>query len=87
MNKTYTVRMRERGQLTIPQPIREQMSGEMFTLMQIGEALILTPKQFHVDELGEKIAAEMEQTGVPLADLLAGLAEERQAIWQEKQDA
>lgn len=87
--KTYTVRLRERGQLTLPQPVRESLTEvvddlDLLTLVQIDDMLILTPKKLYVTELAKQISAEMERTGVTLADLLEGLAEEREAIWRER---
>ncbi|MCL4261567.1 MAG: hypothetical protein KJ069_00055 [Anaerolineae bacterium] len=87
--KTYTVRLRERGQLTLPQPVRESLAEaadalDMLTLVQIDDMLILTPKKLYVTELAKQISAEMERAGVTLADLLEGLAEEREAIWRER---
>jgi AbrB family looped-hinge helix DNA binding protein len=86
--QSYSLRIRERGQITIPQPVRDNLSvqtGDLLTLTQIGDAYVLTPRRLKVDELGDKIAAEMEKTGVTLADLLEGLAEERKLILQERQ--
>lgn len=87
--KTYTVRLRERGQLTLPQPVRESLAEDAgnldwMTLVQIEDMLILTPKKLYVSELAKQISAEMERTGITLADLLEGLAEEREAIWRER---
>ncbi|MBE7530121.1 MAG: hypothetical protein HND44_01025 [Chloroflexi bacterium] len=87
--KTYTVRLRERGQLTLPQPVRERLvedtgNLDLLTLVQIDDMLILTPKKLYVTELAKQISAEMERTGVALADLLEGLAQEREAIWHER---
>jgi AbrB family looped-hinge helix DNA binding protein len=85
---TYTVRIRDRGQITIPQAVRENLaarSGDMLTLVQIGDAYVLTRKELQIPKLADKIAAEMERSGITLADLLEGLEEERQAIWEERQ--
>lgn len=87
--KTYSVRLRERGQLTLPQPVRESLAEDAgnldwMTLVQIEDMLILTPKKLYVTELAKQISTEMERTGVTLADLLEGLAEERETIWRER---
>jgi len=87
----YTIRLRERGQLTIPRNVRENLktaAGDMLTLVQIGELMMLTPRRPRVPELAEQFTVEMENEGVSLADLLSGLAEEREAIYYERhQDA
>lgn len=85
---TYTVRLRDRGQITIPKNIRENLtarSGDLLTLVQIGDVYFLTKKELQVPKLADKIAAEMERSGITLADLLEGLEEERKAIWEERQ--
>lgn len=85
--QTRTVRLRERGQLTIPHDLREKLmaaGGEVLTLLQIGDLLLLTPRQPRVSRLSEQFTAEMDKAGVSLADLLVGLAEERQTSYQEQ---
>ncbi|NJN99024.1 MAG: AbrB/MazE/SpoVT family DNA-binding domain-containing protein [Anaerolineales bacterium] len=86
--KTYPIRLRERGQITVPQAVREHLAmaeGDVLTLLQVGEVVLLTPKQPQVPQLADKIATMMEQEGVSLADLLVDLAGQRQAIWHERQ--
>ena len=86
--QTYPVRLRGRGQITVPQTVRDNLQmteGDMLTLLQAGDLVLLTPKQPKVPELADKIAALMESENVTLADLLLGLEEERKAIWQERQ--
>lgn len=85
--KTYPIRVRERGQITVPQAVRETLAvadGDILTLIQVGEVVFLTPRQPKVPSLADKIAAMMEQEDVSLADLLLGLAEEREAIQRER---
>lgn len=87
--KTYTVRLRERGQLTLPQPVRESLAEvvddlDLLTLVQIDDLLFLTPKSLRLPRLSKQFSAIMEEEGVTLADLLEGLAEEREAIWRER---
>lgn len=86
--RTYPVRLRGRGQITVPQTVRDNLQvteGDVLTLLQAGDLVLLTPKQPKVPELADKIAALMETENVTLADLLLGLEEERQALWQERQ--
>ena len=87
--KQTTVRLRERGQITIPQAVRDKWSIEannldVLTLIEIGEAVLLSPKKLLLPELSKQFSALMDEEGVTLADLLEGLAEERQAIYQER---
>lgn len=84
-----TVRLRERGQITIPQAVRDKWAAEghepdVLNLVEIGDALFISPKKLLVPELSKQFSALMDEEGVSLADLLEGLAEERQAIHQER---
>lgn len=84
--KTYTVRLRERGQVTIPKPIREQLpaaEGDILTLLQFDDLLILAPQELRVPALQARFREEMEKADVSLADLLEGLAAEREAIYRD----
>ena len=86
--KTYPIRLRDRGQITVPQTVRDRLKvieGDMLTLLQVGDLILLTPKQPQVPKLADKIAAMKESEEISLADLLLGLEEERKAIWQERQ--
>ena len=81
------VRLRKRGQITIPQAVRDDLGvreGDILTLIQMGDVVMLTPKQPQVPRLADKITELMEEEGVSLADLLKGLKEEREAIWRER---
>jgi AbrB family looped-hinge helix DNA binding protein len=83
------VRLRKRGQITLPQTVRDNLGvgeGDILTLLQMGEVIMLTPRQPQVPRLADKIVSMMEEEGVSLADLLQGLKEEREAIWRERTD-
>ena len=85
--KTYTVRLRGRGQVTIPKPVREQLpaaEGDILTLLQIDDLLILAPQELRVPALQARFREEMEEADISLADLLEGLAAERDAIYRER---
>jgi len=86
--QTYTVRLRERGQVTIPRDVRQQLSaqeGDVLTLLQIGDLILLTQRQLRTPALAEQFMAKMEEAGVSLADLLSGLVEERNASARNEQ--
>jgi AbrB family looped-hinge helix DNA binding protein len=86
--KTYPIRLRGRGQITVPQAVRDKLDvteGDMLMLLQVGDVILLTPRQPQVPWLADKIADMMESEGVSLTDLLSGLEEEREAIWHERQ--
>jgi len=85
--RTYDVRLRQRGQITVPREVRDRMSineGDTLTLVQVGATLLLTPKRPVVPLLADRIVQLMEEEGVTLADLLTGLEEERAAIYEER---
>lgn len=76
-NKTYSLRVRDRGQITLPKAVREQLNANELTLVQVGDVFVLSAKQPQVPQLAEQFAQEMQAQNVSLADLLVGLAEER----------
>ncbi|NEQ23730.1 MAG: AbrB/MazE/SpoVT family DNA-binding domain-containing protein [Microcoleus sp. SIO2G3] len=88
--KAFPIRLQENGQITVPQPVQDNLNlteGDMLTLLQVGNLVLLTPKQPQVPQLVDKITAIMEAEGITLTDLLDGIETEREAIWQEQQNA
>ena len=82
-----SIRLRERGQITIPRSVREDLDlneGDILNWVQIGDALVLSTRTLQVPGLADRIADLMDAEGVSLADLLSGLKEERESIWREK---
>lgn len=87
MQTTYAVRLRERGQITLPQPVRDRLAvdaGDTLNLVQIDDVLLLSPRQAVIPKLSQEFTALMTDEGVSLAELLRGLEEERKLIWQER---
>jgi bifunctional DNA-binding transcriptional regulator/antitoxin component of YhaV-PrlF toxin-antitoxin module len=86
--KTFPIRLEKAGQITIPQSVQAHLSvitGDMLTLLQIGDLVLLTPKQLQVPQLADAITTLMEDASLNLSDLLEGLEMEREIIWQEQQ--
>ncbi|MCB0202473.1 MAG: AbrB/MazE/SpoVT family DNA-binding domain-containing protein [Anaerolineae bacterium] len=84
----YTVRLRERGQITLPQSVRNNLAvdtGDTLNLVQIDDILLLSPRQTMIPKLSQEFTELMEEEGVSLAELLQGLEEERRLIQQEKE--
>jgi len=80
MQATYAVRLRERGQLTLPQAVRRDLAidkGDVLTLIQIDDLAVLTRRSTLLPKLSEEFTAIMKEDGVNLADLLRGLGQER----------
>jgi bifunctional DNA-binding transcriptional regulator/antitoxin component of YhaV-PrlF toxin-antitoxin module len=74
--------------MTIPQPVRDALEisqGDILNLTQIGDVILLTPRQLRTPALAEQFTKMMEEEGVTLADLLAGLDEERKVSWHDRQ--
>lgn len=82
---TYPIKIRQRGQLTIPQQVREQWStqkGDLITLVQFDEFAILAPTLLKTPSLARQFSQMMDEEGVSLADLLEGLNEERKNSYE-----
>ncbi len=87
MQTTFTVRVRERGQITLPQAVRNSLAvdtGDTLNLVQIDGIVLLSPHQAIIPKLSQEFTALMEEEKVSLAELLQGLEEERRLIWQER---
>lgn len=87
MQTAYTIRVRERGQITLPQSVRTSLAvdaGDTLSLVQIGDIVLLSMKTTLIPKLSQEFSTLMQEEGVSLADLLEGLEEERQSIWQER---
>ena len=86
-SQQFTIRMRSRGQVTIPRKLRDGLSinqGDMLTLVQIGDGFYLSPKPLKGPELADKFAHLMEEKGITLADLLEDLPQIREEIYHER---
>jgi len=81
-----TVRIRERGQVTIPSSYRKDLGlGENDTLniVKIDEMLILTQRKPYGDGVARKVETAMRRKGLTLDDLLANLKEQRKKYASE----
>lgn len=77
---TYPIKIRQRGQMTIPQPVRDQWAiqhDDVMTLVQFDEFAIIAPKVLRTPSLARQFSEMMDEEGVSLADLLEGLQDER----------
>jgi len=81
-----TVRIRERGQVTIPSSFRKDLGlGENDTLnmVKIDEMLILTPRKPFGDAVARKVESTMKRKGITLDDLLGNLKDQRKKYSRE----
>jgi type I restriction enzyme S subunit len=63
----------------------ETHEGQTLTLLQIGEFAVIVSRIPQVTTLTESFVSIMNANSVTVDELLEGLQEERQAIWQEQQ--
>jgi len=80
------VRIRSRGQLTIPQDIRETLQLDERTginIFRVGRVLILTPKRLERASLATEAEREMKREGIRLKDLIADLRVQRKRYFEE----
>ncbi len=81
-----TVRIRERGQVTIPSSYRKDLGleeNDSLNVVKIDEMLILTPRKPFGDAISKKIEAGMKRKGLSLDDLLANLKDQRKKYTRE----
>jgi len=82
-----TVKVRGRGQLTIPASLRKDLDLDddaELTVVKIGDVLLLTPRKLIGDTVARKAARAMKQAGVKLDDLLADLSKQRERYNRER---
>jgi bifunctional DNA-binding transcriptional regulator/antitoxin component of YhaV-PrlF toxin-antitoxin module len=80
------VKMRERGQLTIPYEYRKELGlgkEDILNVLKIGDVLILVPRQLAGDVVSRKIESEMKKKGLTLDNLLKNLREQRKRYSKE----
>ncbi len=81
-----SARIRIRGQITIPQDIREEMNLDAqatINLFRVGKVLLMTPKRMERASLAKKVEREMKREGLTLEDLLVGLKSQRKRYLEE----
>ena len=82
-----TVRVRQRGVLTLPASLREKYGirpGDTFRLVDLDGIFVLTPMVPMVPELAREIERMRQEAGLTLEELLAGLREQRKRYIQER---
>ena len=80
------VRIRSRGQLTIPQDLREALDLDEETglnVFRVGKVLLMTPKRLKRAALTSEVEREMKREGLTLADLLKDLKDQRKRYFAE----
>lgn len=80
------VKLRERGQLTIPYEYRKDLGlgkEDVLNVVRIGDVLILVPRQLAGDVISKRIESAMKKKGLTLQDLLNNLGEQRKRYAKE----
>ncbi len=80
------VRVRDKGQLTIPFEFRKKFGIEENTVVdvyQVGRAIIVAPENLVVRELARSVKSEMGDQRISLEDLLSELREGRHEYQKE----
>ncbi len=75
-----TVKMTDRGVLTLPKELRDTYrlrGGELFTLIDLGGIFVLSPKSSEIDRLADQVAEAWAADGLTLEEMLQTLHEER----------
>lgn len=82
-----TTRIGEKGQLTVPKQFREDLglgAGSPFTVLRIGDGLILLPEQRRFEQLCRRVALAFSQKGVGPEALLAALPKARRRVFTRR---
>ena len=85
--KSFAIRLEKNGIINVPQTIQDKLNiceGDLLNLIEIEGIILLTLQQPKVPQLSDQITTIREEANVTLNDLLQGLDEERQKIYQEK---
>jgi AbrB family looped-hinge helix DNA binding protein len=72
------VRLRGKGQFTIPSEIRDRLGIEEDTILEVfpvGNAFIATPKKLTVKELAAAVRKDMNRNHIDIHELLSELRE------------
>lgn len=80
------VKLRERGQLTIPSRYRKDLNleeNDALNVTKVGDMLILTSKRMAGDKLTKKFEKSMKDKEISLDDLLEDLKEQRKKYNKE----
>ncbi|MBI5816205.1 MAG: AbrB/MazE/SpoVT family DNA-binding domain-containing protein [Nitrospinae bacterium] len=84
--KPAVAEIKARGQLTIPKKIRDAGNldeGQAVAIIPVGDSIIVTPKRLELEEARRQIKKILKQSGLAADDLIAGLKEDREAVFQK----
>lgn len=84
------VKIRERGQVTIPSEYRKDLGleeNDAMNMIKVGDMLILTQKRLPGDAISKKMEKEMMKKSLTLEDLLDDLRKQRSRYKKEVYDS
>ena len=84
--RSITAEIKSRGQLTIPKKIRVAShleEGQIVSIIPVGDSVIITPRRLELEDARREIKKILKESGISPEDLLAGLKEEREKLYQE----
>ena len=76
-----TLQIRKRGALILPISLRRKYrleDGDPITLIDVGDGIFLSPRAALLPKLAGQIESLREKYNISLADLIKGVAEERE---------
>lgn len=71
-----SVRIREKGQMTLPNALRRELGWEtenLVSAVKVGDSVLLVPKPLAGDALAKKTARSMKTQSITLGELLGEL--------------
>ena len=78
---TFQVQVVRRGIITLPKELREQNNieeGDTLTLIDLGDGMVvMSPRRSRIDEIADKMAKELQESGESLESMLKTLREVR----------
>ena len=78
---TYRVQVVRRGIITLPKELREQNNieeGDTLTLIDLGDGVVvMSQRRSRIDEIADKMAKELHESGESLESMLKTLREVR----------
>jgi AbrB family looped-hinge helix DNA binding protein len=80
MAASFTVKIAQRGLITLPQAVREAYHiepGDVLTLLDLDGVLVLSPRRSEVDLLADRLGDRLRTEGESIESLLQAIREER----------
>ena len=87
MSSTGSVKVQERGQVTLPASVRRSLGikkGDVVSVTVTDQGILITPQKVVAAELLDKIGSILRESGLTLDELIDSGREERAQILREK---